>query len=347
MGARQRGMVLIDRAGARRLSWLFLFLGVLWAAVYVTLIRMPGKKYAGPFEPLTAAERRACAELERMVYHLAGEIGPRNYIEGGLDEAADWLAAEFEAAGLSVERQTFIVVGEDCSNLIVEIPGKTDEVVVVGGHYDSVATESCPAANDNASGAAATLLLAKAFADRTPARTLRFVEFVNEEPPSFWTEAMGSLVYARSCAERGDRIAAMLSLETIGYYSDEPGSQEYPGPFAIHYGTTGDFIGFVGDIGSRRLVRRCVGTFRRTTSFPSHGIAAPAVIPGVGWSDQWSFWKFGYPAVMVSDTAVFRYPYYHTSEDTPEKLDYRRMARVVCGLGEVIADLAGCEPPVF
>ncbi len=132
----------------------------------------------------------------------------------------------------------------------------------------------------------------------------------------------------------------MLSLETMGYYRDDPDTQKYPPPMSLFYPSRGNFIGFVGDVGSRGLVRRLVGSFRRRAAFPSEGAALPAFVPGVGWSDQWSFWQEGYPGVMVTDTAPFRYPYYHTQADTPDKLDYERLARVTVALAEVVREIA-------
>jgi hypothetical protein len=148
------------------------------------------------------------------------------------------------------------------------------------------------------------------------------------------------MVYARRARQRNERIVAMLSLETVGYYSDAPQSQHYPFPLSWFYPSTGDFIGFVGNIGSRQLVRRALGAFRRTTPFPSEGAALPGGMTGVDWSDQWSFWHEGYPALMVTDTALYRYKHYHGQRDTPDKLDYDRLARVVTGLGRVVAELA-------
>jgi hypothetical protein len=151
---------------------------------------------------------------------------------------------------------------------------------------------------------------------------------------------MGSRVYAASLREQGANIVAMYSLETIGCYSESPGSQTYPFPFSIYYPDRGNFIGFVGNISSRGLVRQSIRTFRESTRFPSEGVAAPGFITGIGWSDQWSFWEEGYPGVMVTDTAPFRYRYYHTLSDTPDRLDYERMARVVLGFLRVIEDAA-------
>ena len=131
----------------------------------------------------------------------------------------------------------------------------------------------------------------------------------------------------------------MLSLETIGYFSDEAKSQKYPFPFDAIYPSTGNFIGVVGNVGSRKLVRRVVGGLRENAQIPAEGGAIPGFVAGVGWSDHWSFWEQGYSAVMITDTAIFRYPHYHKASDTPDKLDYERMALVVEGLTFVIDDL--------
>jgi Zn-dependent M28 family amino/carboxypeptidase len=213
------------------------------------------------------------------------------------------------------------------------------EVVVVGAHYDSV--QGCAGANDNGSGVAALLEVARLLAGTKPERTLRFVAFPNEEAPFFGTDAMGSAQYARRCRTRGENVAAMLSLETMGYYSDAPDSQSYPlGLAALGYPAEGNFIAFVGDYNSRALLHAAIDTFRKTTGFPSEGLGAPAMIPGVGWSDHYAFWQEGYPAIMVTDTAPFRYPHYHTPEDTPDRIDYDRFARVVVGVARVVATLS-------
>ncbi len=211
---------------------------------------------------------------------------------------------------------------------------------MVGAHYDSVI--GSPGANDNGSGVAALLALARRLAGRQYPRTLRFVAFVNEEPPMFQAAGeMGSHIYASRCRANGDRIEAMLSLETIGYYSNAPRSQRYPLlGLGLLYPTIGNFIGFVGNVSSRALVRQAIGQFRQYAQVPAQGAAMPSVIPGVGWSDQWAFWQFGYPGIMITDTAPFRYPHYHAASDTPDKLDYDTMARVVQGLEKVIEHLA-------
>jgi Zn-dependent M28 family amino/carboxypeptidase len=221
----------------------------------------------------------------------------------------------------------------------VEIRGtiRPDEIVVIGAHYDTA--PGAPGADDNATGCAATLVLARAFAGKPQERTMRFVLFTNEEPPNT-NATMGSLVYARQCKAHGDNIVAMMSLETIGYFSDVRGSQKYPFPINLVYPPVGDFLGIVGNIGSRGLVRQAIGTFRQSVKLPTIGLAAPAFIKGVDWSDHASFWEQGYPGVMVTDTALFRNPHYHKPTDTPDKIDYPRLARVVNGLEAVAAAMA-------
>ena len=210
--------------------------------------------------------------------------------------------------------------------------------MLVGAHYDSVF--GAPGANDNGTGVAALLALARRFAGKEAKHTLRFVAFVNEEPPYFQTEQMGSFVYAGRCKARSDRIAAMISLETIGYFSDMPRSQKYPvAALGAFYPKVGNFIGIVGDVRSRWLVRRAVAEFRKDEKIPAEGAALPSFIAGVGWSDQWSFWKHGYPGIMITDTAPFRYPHYHEPTDTPDKLDYDRFALVVSSAEKLIQSL--------
>jgi hypothetical protein len=311
-------------------------------APWATMVRMPGQSFSGPFAPLSAEEEQSRQRLERDVRHLTTRVGERNFRRmAALDSAADYIGARFAAAGYRVTPQRFDIEGQSFRNVEVSVRGQRlpDEIVVIGGHYDSVV--GTVGADDNASGTAAVLELARLLRDAKLDRTVRFVAFTNEEPPFFLTEGMGSRVYAREAAERGDRIVAMLSLETIGYYSDKAGSQRYPPPINLAYPDRGDFIGFVGNVDSRALVRRAIGAFRRHANFPSEGVAAPSKIPGIYWSDHSSFWREGWPAIMITDTAPFRNPAYHTESDTPDRIDYARMARVTRGIAEVVKELAG------
>jgi hypothetical protein len=315
------------------------FLLIMAGAWYIT--GMPGSSWSAPLPPLSAAERLIHDNLRHHVGELAGRIGERNvWHPEALAAAAGYIRTTLEGLGYAVRAQSFESRGQTLQNLEVELAGHgaADEIIVAGAHYDSIA--GTPGANDNASGVAALLELARLLAGNSYARSVRLVAFANEEPPFFYSEEMGSNVYAARARQRGEQIEAMLALETIGYYTDQPASQRYPFPFRFFYPDTGNFIGFVGNLSSRRLVRRAIGAFRAATAFPSEGVAAPGWIMGVHWSDHWSFWQAGYPAIMVTDTALFRYPHYHATTDTPEKLDYTGLARVTGGLADVIAALA-------
>jgi len=314
------------------------------SAFYMT--DMPGDSYSGVLPPLSADELSLRDRLERHMTALSGAVGERNvWRHDALEAAASYIEEALRELGYSVAAQAYPAEGKTVRNLETEIVGSLlpDEIVLIGAHYDSV--QGSPGANDNASGVAALLEIARRLAGKRPARTVRFVAFVNEEPPFFYSQEMGSRVYARRARERGDNIVAMLSLETIGYYVDAKGSQHYPFPvYSLFYPDTGDYIAFIGNLSSRSLVRQSLGSFRRHTAFPSEGIAAPGWLGGIHWSDHWSFWQEGYPALMVTDTALFRYPHYHAGSDTSDKIDYPRLARIVAGLTRVTVDLAKKEP---
>ncbi len=273
---------------------------------------------------------------------LAGAIGERNVWRfDALLRAAGYIRDRFIAAGYRPSGQSYEVHKLPVENIEAVLPGTTtpDEIVVVGAHYDSVT--GCPGANDNGTGVAATLELARRFAGAPRAKTVRFVAFVNEEPPFFRTTLMGSAVYANAAAARGDRIVAMLSLETIGYYSNEKGSQQYPPPLNLLFPDTGNFIGFVSNLRSARMLRAAQRAFKARSRFPIQAAPAPEALAGIGWSDQWAFWRAGYPGIMVTDTAPYRYPWYHTADDTPDKIHFDELAEVVDGLEHVVHVLAG------
>lgn len=305
---------------------------------------MVGKSFSGHFFPLSEQEKNICARLRDHVFTLAGEIGERNiWLPQKLDAAALYIEKVWQGQGFAVQRQEYEARGVVSANLIVEVPGgsKPDEIVVVGAHYDSVL--GSPGANDNGSGVAALLEISRLLINSKPSRTVRFAAFTNEEPPFFLGRDMGSRIYASRSRGLNEKIVGMLSLETMGYYSEIPDSQEYPFPFSFFYPHTANFIGFVGNIRSRHLVRTSLAAFRRSTRFPSEGTAAPGWITGIGWSDHWSFWRERYRAIMITDTAFFRYPHYHTRQDTPEKIDYERLARVTGGMAQVVMELADSD----
>lgn len=310
--------------------------------LYATV--MPGRSHSEGLPIKSPAMEAAALDMKRHVAALASVIGERRVGKGdSLARARDYVVAELApiaaAVNEEIELEDLGGDGSNAANVIFVLRGQSSDTVVVGAHYDSA--PGTPGANDNASGVAAALYLAKQLSGERYRNTLRFVFFANEEPPYFQNPGMGSLAHARACAERGDRIVAMLALESLGYYSNEPKSQRYPWPVGVFYPDRGNFVGFVGNLSSRSLLRDAIGMFRASAKFPSEGAALPGWIPGVGWSDHWAFWQFDYPAIMVTDTAVYRDPNYHQPGDVASNSSYGDMARVALGLLDVIRGLAG------
>ena len=265
-----------------------------------------------------------------------------------LERAAAYIETALTGAGYTPTRQEYAAGGQRVRNIEVAVGnvarGKRPErIFIVGAHYDSA--PGAPGANDNGSGTAAVLELARILktVQLGAGTELRFVLFVNEEPPYFMGEEMGSMVHAAEMKRQGQNVQAALVLETMGYYTEAPRSQQLPPGLEGRYPSTGNFIAFVGTLESSGLVREALAAFRAASDFPAEGLAAPAHTTGVTLSDHSSYNRHGYPALMITDTAFMRYPYYHTAEDTPDKLDYESMARVVNGLAKTIVALAGAK----
>lgn len=284
--------------------------------------------------------------LREDVAALALDIGERNLRDEARYQrlllARDFIAQRFTGMGLMVRPQRFVVEGQEVENLEVEIRGAVwpEDVLVVGAHYDSV--RGSPGANDNASGVAALLALASAFARPAglrPACTVRFVAFTTEEPPYTRTHHMGSAVYAARCRERKERVR-MLSLETLGSYFHGHRGPEAPFPWNVFSPWRGNFFAVVGNLASRGFVRRCESSFPALPDVRCVGVTLPGFLPLVKSSDHWSFWKQGYPAVMVTDTAPLRYRHYHRDSDTFERVDFDTLGRVVTGLTTLVGQLA-------
>lgn len=284
------------------------------------------------------------ATEERVRTHvqtLAGEIGERHVFRPqALHAAADYLKQEWQNQGYQVTAQNYEVNGISCANLEISRRGliSPEDIILIGAHYDTVM--GSPGANDNGSGIAALLEISRLFTTLTPRKTVRFVAFPNEEPPFFTSKHMGSLVYAQAARRRNDPIGLMVSLETIGYFSSEPGSQHYPPLFNLFYPDRGDFIAFVSNLRSRRVMHQAVQAFRRHSQFPLEHIATLATVPGVSWSDHSSFWQLGYRAFMITDTAPYRYAHYHSANDTPEQVCFETLTHLSNDLFLAFAELA-------
>lgn len=315
---------------------------VLLVMTWWLMVRMPGQSHVGPVSPPTADEAELAVRLRAHVVTLADSIGVRGWRQPeAVARTVDYVRDELRSMGYAPSELPFDVSGRTEVNLEVTVPGtsRANEIVVVGAHYDTY--DLTPGADDNASGVAGVLELARQMANTRPERTVRFVFFATEEPPYFNTVDMGSRVYAIGAREAGDNIFVMLSIETIGYFVDEPGSQHYPPPFSLFYPDRGDFIGIIGNPATGDLTRRALHVFRETTALPSQGATPSSLVPGAELSDHASFWKEGFRAMMITDTAPFRNDNYHERSDTPETLDFARMARVVMGTREIIRDLSG------
>ncbi|MGH8615863.1 MAG: M20/M25/M40 family metallo-hydrolase [Gammaproteobacteria bacterium] len=312
------------------------------AAIYF-MMGMPGKSRNR--EPGAPIDRELEGRLRGHVQHLAEEIGERHYRQGeSLDRSVRYIERAFLSLDYKSQRLAYrLSGGYTFYNLESDSKGATrpNEIIVIGAHYDTV--PGTPGADDNASGIAALIELARLLRAQTLDRTVRFVAFVNEEEP-FHSTQMGSGIYARAARERGVNIIGMLSLESIGYYDDRPNTQHYPRVFQWFYPSTGSFVAFVGNLTSRPLLRKAIRAFRIQTAFPSEGVVAPErLVPDIGRSDHSSFWREAYPAIMVTDTVPFRNPNYHRPSDTAETLRYDYMSIVVQGLAKTIADLANAD----
>ncbi|HEY5721190.1 MAG TPA: M28 family peptidase [Allosphingosinicella sp.] len=322
----------------------FTLLFALPAGILLWMTSVPGRSHEGPLPPLTESERQLAARLEAHVRAVASEPHNLKYPEA-LEQSAAYIENTLTVLGYGVHRQAFTADGHQVRNIeaVIEPQAPGARTLVVGAHYDSCL--DAPGANDNGTGTAAVIELSRLLADLSGKSGLRIrlVLFVNEEPPFFKSERMGSLVYARRLKASGEPVMGMISLETMGFYSDSEGSQNYPPPLNFLYPTKGDFIAFVGLTSSRSFLRRAVRDFRDVAAFPSVGGTAPGFVQGIDWSDHWAFEEQGMPALMVTDTAPFRYPHYHGKADTPDKVDHSRLARVVSGLEKMIRRWAAAE----
>lgn len=278
------------------------------------------------------------AYLRDVVTVLARDIGVRTYRDlDRLERTARYLSEQFSSFGCRILRQPFLFKGNTYYNIIVETRGthRPEDILVIGAHYDTVRTT--PGADDNASGVAGLLALAREFANAKPALSVRFAAFCLEEPPAYRTGNMGSYQYARSLHEGRERVAGMICLEMIGYFCDRAGSQHYPIPLmSAVFPKAGNYISLVGNLRSRSFTRAVAKYFQKATDLPAVTLNAPLIVPGIDFSDHWSFNQFGYEALMVTDTAFYRNPHYHAPSDLPETLDYQRMAKVVEGIAGVV-----------
>jgi hypothetical protein len=323
-------------------SWKKIFIALalvvlsLFLFCYWYMVKCDENAHGDPLESRKSAElveiKRA---LEADVANMQS-LGPRNSVNSEtyakLLECEGWIRQRWQSQGYSVKGQTFQFEGRDYSNLEIELPGRVSpsQIIIISAQYDTL--PDSPGANNNGSGVAILLCLSSLLRNHTPDRTLRLVNFVNEEDPFFDTEMMGSYVYAKRSRERHEDVRIMLSLDALGIYTDQPGSQKLSFPFSLIYPNRGNFLSFIGDFRSRKHMGDVTRGFRKGSSFPIEAGVVPKWVKGAAWSDHVSFWKFGYPGIMVTDTGAFRSASHNTKEDTLEKMNFEAMARIVMGM---------------
>lgn len=255
-----------------------------------------------------------------------------------LNKAADYIKSRFDEYADEVSYQEFKVEDRIYKNVLASINPHLQERIIIGAHYD-VAGET-PGADDNASGVAGLIQLLRILSKNRPKHRIDFAAYTLEEPPFFGTRQMGSFIHAYSLYKKKAKIKVMISLEMIGYFSDQPRSQQFPLPFfRLFYPDRGNFIGVVGKIGQSRITKKIRDLMRKGSSIPVYSINAPTLLPGVDFSDHRNFWHFGYDAVMITDTAFYRNPNYHTRGDTIATLNFEKMFQVIKGVSYAVLHL--------
>jgi hypothetical protein len=310
----------------------------MWLSLMV-LVLLPVMLWAMITQPLVFGARANTrlttvdpARLKAHVSMLSVTLFPRDHAHPqNLDRVAAYIRKEFQGAGGTIAEQPYQVYGHTYRNVSAFFGPDTKERIVIGAHYDSAG--ELPAADDNASAVAGLIELAHLLG-KTPLKTrVELVAYTLEEPPYFRTQNMGSAVHAASLKQQNVPVRLMLSLEMIGYFTDAPNSQSFPVKILkLFYPSRGNFIAIVGKLGQGSVVRRIKKAMRSASSLPVYSINAPPALPGIDLSDHLNYWNAGYPAAMITDTSFYRNIRYHTARDTPDTLDYEKMAMVVQGV---------------
>jgi len=301
-------------------------------------------------EPLEKQMKTELSEIKKGMktdIEYLQKLGPRNSENDTsykqLRQCEEWVRQKWESQGYIVKKQTFSFDGKEYSNLEIEFKGRIapSEIIIVSAQYDTLPDSS--GANNNGSGMAILFQLSQLLKKHTPDRTLRLLNFVNEEDPFFGTEKMGSFQYAKRSHQLRENIKVMLSMDALGIYKEEPDSQKLPFPFSVFYPNRGNFLAFIGNLHSRKYVIEATRGFKKGSSFQIQAGVAPEWAKGAAWSDHSSFWKFGYPGIMVTDTGGFRSAYHTTKEDTMEKLNFEAMSRIVIGMYTCVVHLTSLQ----
>ncbi len=336
---------------SRKLKRVLLLLSILFVAFlffsYWYMMECDGNWHGEPLETKMKMELIEIKKSMESDIEYLQKLGPRNSENDEsykqLRQCEEWIRQKWESQGYVVKKHTFSIGEKEYSNLEIEIKGRTlpSEIIIISAQYDTL--PDSPGANNNGSGIAILFQLSQLLKKHTPDRTLRLLNFVNEEDPFFGTEMMGSYQYAKRCLQRGENIRVMLSLDALGIYKNEPGSQKLPFPFSMFYPDRGNFLAFIGNLRSRKYMLEISRGFKKGSSFPIKVGVVPEWVRAADWSDHRSFWQFGYPGIMVTDTGGFRSPYHTTKEDTMEKLNFEAMSRIVIGMYACAVDLTSLQ----
>jgi hypothetical protein len=278
-------------------------------------------------------------QLRNHVAWLTSTSSPRLFSNiPVLDSVAQRIYDHFRVYTDSVLMQEFKVNGKTYRNVIASFGTQFSERVVVGAHYDVCGSQ--PGADDNASGVSGLLELSRMLAESPLKYRIDLVAFSLEEPPYFRSPAMGSYIHAKSLADSKAVVRGMISLEMIGFFSEKKQSQDYPvGILKLFYGGRGNYITVVRKFGSGKFSRMMMRSFRREASIPVKSFKGPRFLPGIDFSDHLNYWKYGYSAMMITDTSFYRNKNYHTIYDTIDTLDFQKMAKVIDGLYRALLKL--------
>jgi hypothetical protein len=333
---------------SRKLKKVLLLLSILFVAFllfsYWYMLKCEGNWHGDPLEKNMKIELSEIKKSMQSDIEYLQNLGPRNSENDTsykqLRQCEEWIKQRWESQGYIVKKHTFSIKGKEYSNLEIEIKGRKlpSEIIIISAQYDTL--PDSPGANNNGSGMAVLFQLSQLLRKHTPDRTLRLLNFVNEEDPFFGTEMMGSYQYAKKCRARHEDIRVMLSLDALGIYTDRIGSQKYPFPFSLFYPSRGNFLAFIGDFSSRKYMMETTKGFKKGSSFPIEAGVVPKRVEGAAWSDHLSFWRFGYPGIMITDTGGFRSASHTTKEDTVDKLNFEAMSRIVIGMYTSVLHLA-------
>ncbi len=278
--------------------------------------------------------------LKSHVVMLSETLPSRGGFEKSLNPTIEWIEQQIQPFGNST-RQSYKVNNETFFNILLDfgppLSAASDEIIIVGAHYDTA--HSYPGADDNASGVAALIELARLLSQNEKVLTshIQLAFYTLEEPPYFRTEKMGSFIHASRLKEKQQKVKMMIALDMVGYFSDEKSSQHFPLPLMEKfYSDKGNFIAVVGNLSNMFTVRGVKKGMASATELPVYSINAPTLIQGIDFSDHLNFWHFGYPAVLITDTSFMRNTAYHTQQDTADRLDYVKIAEVVKGLYQTV-----------